>query len=322
MPQLSLIIPTHNRVGMLKEAVLSALGQSCPILEVIIADDGSTEDIAKAIGAVFRQPHETRIVYSRTMENLGAPVARNRGIRQSTGDLLMFMDSDDVLAPDGPGPLIAALAADSGLDYVYGQVVVVGPDLERLPGRRLIGSAYKPDPVEYAGNHWHTMAAVYRRAYLDRVGLWNEELAGSQDWEYQARVKMAGGRCLYLEHVVGYWRQHAGPRIGTSTFRPDYTRSTFQASLSIARHAAEIGRLDALLRSRLAKIMYLQALEFGAHGYREEGRHLMTEAGRMAASSPMLAAVLRLSAHIPGGLNGLLYPGMRRALSWRTKARS
>lgn len=321
MTQLSLIIPTYNRIGMLKEAVLSALGQSCPIHEVIIADDGSTEDIATAISDVLRQPHKTRIVYSHSTENFGAPVARNRGIRQSTGDLLMFMDSDDVLAPDGLGRLIAALAADNGLDYVYGQVVVTGPDLERLPGRRLIGSAYKPVPVEYAGNHWHTMAAVYRRAYLDRVGFWNEELTGSQDWEYQARVKIAGGRCLFLQHVVGYWRQHAGPRIGTAIFRPEYTRSTFQAALSIAQHAAEIGRLDGLLRSRLAKQIYLQALEFRAYGHHDEGCRMMREGLRMASTSPMLATVMRLSIFFPNQLYKPFYQAMRCALRWRSKAR-
>ena len=91
--------------------------------------------------------------------------------------------------------------------------------------RRSCGGYVSRYPSEIAGYHWHTMGAIYRKSYLEIVGPWNVEMTGSQDWEYQARVKLAGGKRKFVDSMVGYWRQHGGDRVGTAKFRPDYVKS-------------------------------------------------------------------------------------------------
>jgi hypothetical protein len=114
------------------------------------------------------------------------------------------------------------------------------------------------------------MGAVYRMDCLRRVGHWNLELTGSQDWEYQARVKLFGGLGNFVDTVVGLWRQHQGNRVGTAHFRPDYVRSVMKACESIERQARIANRCQLELQKRLSKKLIIHALEWGANGYPNE----------------------------------------------------
>jgi len=89
-PQVSVVIPTYNRAGKVKEAVGSVLDQTFQDLEVIVVDDGSTDDTAEVLTSTFGE----RIRYYR-QPNQGASVARNRGIEEARGEWIAFLDSDD-----------------------------------------------------------------------------------------------------------------------------------------------------------------------------------------------------------------------------------
>ena len=94
--QLSIIIPVHNRADLLAEAIDSVIAQGLDSYEIIICDDGSTENI-EATCDKFKLPKE-QLVFSRTKESHGAQVARNRGLSLAQGGFIMFMDSDDAVA--------------------------------------------------------------------------------------------------------------------------------------------------------------------------------------------------------------------------------
>lgn len=90
MQRVSVIIPTYNRAKLLQVAVASALAQTSPVYEIVIVDDGSTDDTAKVVSSM---PPPVRYIYQR---NSGLSAARNRGANAATGEYLAFLDSDDL----------------------------------------------------------------------------------------------------------------------------------------------------------------------------------------------------------------------------------
>jgi len=308
--RLSVIIPTHNRGSLLREAISSVVRQNIARSEVIVCDDGSTEDMSTTRDHV--SVSESQVIWSRTEACQGAQVARNRGLALARGDVVLFLDSDDVLADEGMAPLLHAFEANPALNYAWGKVIRTDEQLKPLPGSSPVGSPCSDSPVEAAGYHWHTLGAVYRKGYLEKVGPWNESLTGSQDWEYQSRVKLAGGRGQFIDTVVGYWREHGGSRVGTKFFRPDYVRSVMLACDSILQHARKAGRCDHALERRLAKKLMLHALEYGANGYSAERNNCFKQAASCLSADSVFRDVIRLLPFTPTIFDTLLWRSLIR----------
>ena len=115
-PLVSVIIPTYNRTPMLLRALKSVLAQSHARLEIIVVDDGSTDDPEPMI----RSLNDPRILYLRQSQNRGAAAARNLGMRHAQGEQLMFLDSDDEFLPGRIGRLLevfGSLADRPGLIF-------------------------------------------------------------------------------------------------------------------------------------------------------------------------------------------------------------
>lgn len=291
--KLTVVIPTFNRVRLLSEAVNSILSQSPVIHEIVIVDDASSDDTYSFCQKLQQKKLPTRIIVVRNSKNFGAPVSRNRGWKLSTGEAILFMDSDDVLTKNGVEPLLRELETNHNLEYVYGRVLRTDSQLQPFKNIEPIGASFSAEPTEIAGYHWHTMGAIYRKEYLQKVGCWNEQLTGSQDWEFQARVKLAGGRGKFVEHIVGLWRDHSDNRVGTKNFRYDYVKSTINACLLIRDKSRSIGMIDAYLERRLAKKILVHALEFAVNGYRKERCQSLSHAIETLQGNPMMQLVVR-----------------------------
>ena len=302
--QLSIIIPVHNRAELLGEAIDSIIRQVLASYEIIICDDGSTENI-EALCACFELSKE-QLTYSRTEQSHGAQVARNRGLSLARGEFIMFMDSDDAVAENGLRPLMEILQADVDLQYAYGKVSRVDETLLAIPEDIPVGATFADTPSEIAGYHWHTMGAIYRKSYLDLVGPWNVEMTGSQDWEYQARVKLAGGKRVFVDSIVGYWRQHGGDRVGTAKFRPDYVKSVMIGCDSILHAARDKGRCDSALERRLAKRLIVHALEWGANGHWRDRKQCLLQAKNCLATDLLFKWSLAAVAYTPAVLDRLI----------------
>ena len=113
-PKVSVIIPVYNRADTIAEAVDCCLGQTYPNIEVVVVDDGSSEDIAGALRSVL-----DRIQLLRQEINRGAGVARNVGITHASGSLLHFLDADDLLEADTIDRKIEALKLIPDADLVF-----------------------------------------------------------------------------------------------------------------------------------------------------------------------------------------------------------
>ncbi len=182
-PRVSVIIPTYNHARFVAEAIHSALAQDYPNFEVIVIDDGSTDntpEIVTRFGAKIRYLRQ---------ENQGLPGARNSGIRAATGNFIALLDSDDSWLPGFLSATVARLKADPGLGAVYTGFYFVGAQGERLPQ---LGVETVPDDQLYDrlldGEFFVPSAVVTRRACFEHVGLFDEALRASEDWDMWLRV--------------------------------------------------------------------------------------------------------------------------------------
>lgn len=299
--KVSIVIPTYNRAVFLRELLESLVTQAYRPIEVLVMDDGSTDTTAVQVREFDAVPRDGVSFRYEFLEGRGgAQVARNRGVELATGDAFMFVDSDDVLAPDGLRQLAEALEAHSEWDYVYGRVERTDEKLEPLVPAESVGAPYNiRNAADLMGYHWQTMGALYRRECVERVGKWNEKLSGSQDWEYQARVKMRGGTGKFVDVLVGLWRQHAAGRVGTARFRADYARSVVKACESIVNHARKTGQANAELERRLGRRLFIHAWEFGANGYPEDRRDTLTRAARVLSGKPLAKMLINFYKMLP-----------------------
>jgi len=308
--RLSVIIPCRDRIALLRECIQSVVCQKLTGVEIVVCNDGSIEDLTEL--QEFFGTGMNPVIWSSTPFSLGAQAARNRGVALARGQAILFLDSDDVLTSPGPALLLRALEEDPQLDFTYAKVLITDDQLRPLPGAAPVGAPFTSAPVDIAGYHWHTMGAVYRKSYLAKVGPWNEALTGSQDWEYQARVKLVGGRGRFMDTLMGYWRQHGGNRVGTKTFRPDYVRSVLLACAAILQAAQQAGRCDRDLERRLAKKILVHALEYGANGYRPERNAAFRQASCTLSQSFLLRHLVRLLALTPLTLDHFLWRRIQR----------
>jgi glycosyltransferase involved in cell wall biosynthesis len=197
-PILSVVIPTWNRAGMVCEAVASALGQRIGQIEVIVVDDGSTDGTANVLWRTFG----SRISLRRLPERLGVSAARNAGTRLATGELVAYLDSDDLWLPGKLDaelrllekfPDAAAVVSDS-LRFVNGQ-----PD--RQSRFAMIGLLEASEgQVRWVSEcRWlwtnsmkgpQMSAITLRRKTLDQIEgpLFAEDLIWCEDWEFQMRL--------------------------------------------------------------------------------------------------------------------------------------
>lgn len=180
-PRVSVVIPSFNRAGNAMRAVQSALAQTEASLEVLLVDDGSTDDTA----ARFADP-PARVRYIRK-PNGGASSARNAGLRRARGQWIALLDSDDEWAPDKLARQLAAM----GEDYVAAacrHVHINADGTRQEKPQRLPGQDAHLFADLYGNLSLKTSSLVFRRHLLDKTGLFHERFPVSNDWDFFLRL--------------------------------------------------------------------------------------------------------------------------------------
>lgn len=192
----SVVIPVYNGERYLAEAVESVLVQEPRPAEVILVDDGSTDDSA-AVAARFG----SRIRYER-QPNAGQSAARNRGVSLARGTLLAFLDDDDYWAPGKLGLQLKAMGADPTLEAVFGHVrQFVSPELPAEIASRVRYHA-EVMPGHIAG------AMLIRRGAFERVGPFDPQWQVGEFIQWYARAVEVNLRTTMLPDVVLHRRLH------------------------------------------------------------------------------------------------------------------
>jgi glycosyltransferase involved in cell wall biosynthesis len=198
-PLISVIIPTLNRAAYVREAIESVFAQDYPRVELIVVDNGSTDDTQKLLAAYGSQLLVRRL----TVQGIG--IARNAGAALARGEFLAFLDDDDLWVPNKLSVQMQCLLAEPAADVVYGQMQqFASPELPaevRAKFHHLDGQVLaSPLPT----------SMLIRRAAFERVGPYNEALGLGVEMEWYARLQDTGLTTITLDTVVYRRRLHAG----------------------------------------------------------------------------------------------------------------
>jgi glycosyltransferase involved in cell wall biosynthesis len=211
-PRVSLVIPTKNRCALLLETLVSIQAQTETRWEAVVVDDMSTDDSAHVVEEICRRDPRVRLL-RRTGSREGANVCRNQGFSAARGDLILFLDSDDVLAPNCLRRRIEVISSHPELDCVVFQCHL----FREQPGdTALVWNTDVPlpdlDRFLLLDVVWQTSGPIWRRAALTRIGPWNENLERWQDWEFHVRALCHQLRYIKCPETDYYFRMPTGDR--------------------------------------------------------------------------------------------------------------
>ncbi len=193
-PLISVIVPAYNAARFLPEAIASIRSQRWEPLEILLVDDGSTDE-TPAVAEALEGIHVFR------KENGGAASARNFGLRAARGEWISFLDADDLWPADKLTRLAPRLEADPSLDVVTGRTQYV-----RMEGALWLD--YRFESPENTVSHIHLGAALYRRRAFERIGGLDESLRVGDDQDWFLRAREAGLRILIVGGVTLHYRLH------------------------------------------------------------------------------------------------------------------
>jgi glycosyltransferase involved in cell wall biosynthesis len=192
----SVVIPTYNLAPLLGGAVESVRAQSWPELEIIVVDDGSTDETAELLERLARAGG---LRWFR-QENAGAAEARNRGIREARGDWVAFLDADDFWLPGKLAAQFEALEAKPSAAFSYTDVLVRREDGSE--GELACPRAPVPLFAQLlSGNVFATPTALVRRDCFDEAGLFDPALRTGEDWDMWLRLA-SHFECAYVERPL------------------------------------------------------------------------------------------------------------------------
>ncbi len=201
LPLVSVIITCYNQAPFLGEAIESVLQQTYPRFEIKIIDDGSTDDTSQ-VAARY-----ARVSYLR-QENQGVVAARNKGLRESQGDYLIFLDGDDRLLPNALGISLQHLNAHPECAFVYGRCAFIAGDGSPLPTWRHL-KVEKEHYLALLHNNfiWMPAKVMYRRSAFESVVGFDAAADHTSDYDLYLRISRKFP--IYgHDNVVAEWRQH------------------------------------------------------------------------------------------------------------------
>lgn len=211
-PSISVIIPVYNGERYLAEAVASIRAQNYAQMEIIIVNDGSTDDTA---AVVHDLGNDIRYFYQ---SNAGPSAARNRGLLEAQGELIAFLDADDIWVPGKLECQADYLSTHSETDIVQGlsqqfRMVLHGKTMTH----EFMDRVWSPKPD----------SALFRRQVFDRVGSFDVQMHRGEDLDWFYRARELGVHIAVLKEISIYYRRH----VHSLTNNEDATSMTGIAAL-------------------------------------------------------------------------------------------
>jgi len=231
----SVIILCHNYGEYLAEAIESALGQTHAPLEVIVIDDGSTDD---SFAVASRYVPAVRIL---RQPNMGLVEAHNRGLLESAGEYVTRLDADDVFPPSYVETLLSALLREPAAAYAYSGMRYFGARSGVFRAR-----PFSP-ALLLAGNFVNSSALVRRSDALAVGGFHANEEGAFEDWDFVLRLLELGKVGVAVQEPLLRYRQHEGPSRNPRTWNK--VRRTLRV-VSLA-HPTLYGRRTRVIREAL-----------------------------------------------------------------------
>lgn len=204
-PTVSVVIPAYNVGSFIRSAIGSVLNQTYQDFELLVVDDGSTDETAEVVKSFGSR---VRCIYQ---ANGGLAAARNSGILGSSGEILTFLDADDVWMPDLLKMQVATLSTRPDVDGVYAWAQFVEQNGEPLSDNmRPVPAGDSLRRVFLGGNSVVFSMIAVRRVAFQKVGLFDPTLRQAEDWDMLLRMAAAGIRFACVPRLLVQRRVHPG----------------------------------------------------------------------------------------------------------------
>jgi glycosyltransferase involved in cell wall biosynthesis len=197
-PRWTVVIPSFNQGRYIEETIRSVLMQGYPDLELIIIDGGSTDETVDVI-----RRYEPFIRYWESCSDRGQTHAINKGFSRATGEVLSWVNSDDLLAPGAAFAAITQLIADKS-DVVGGAVRFFGEGTQSEVARV---KPFKGDSM-VSGRPYVFHVSFFRASAVKKCGALREDLHYAMDYEYLVRLSRAACPCSTVDQVLSHFRVH------------------------------------------------------------------------------------------------------------------
>jgi len=339
-PVVSVVIPAYNQARFLGEAIRTVLTQTYPHYEIIVVNDASQDDT----DSVVRQFDDPRLRCITHDRNRGLSEARNTGIRAARGDLVAFLDGDDLFHPDKLGAHVGFLEARREVDASY------NARMELNHSASTVREIWWPPPTVglrdlVLGFPFAPSDLVARRQRLLEVGLFDARMGSAEDTDLPCRLALAGCRFARVDHVLNSRRFHSGRRRGNLAGRRDDIKRALAAVFADPRCPVDVKAMQKMALTPhllpLVSLALIQGETRLAHQFLEElvsqdpsvvkGRPCELESFLMMASiaddgadheallhrvfSQFPASLARLSDRLEWAIGrGFLWKGLRAAL--------
>jgi len=202
----SIVIPVRNRASLLRSTIESLRQQTHSEWEALVVDDGSTPEQYEQIASTAALDRRVRLIPRREVPS-GACACRNAGVAAARGEYILFLDSDDALAPNCLAHRLAAMAAHPAAKFI----AFPSWSFRLEPGdlNTLWNVIDRGDPVDRlirGDSPWQTSGPLWRRTALDEIGGWDVRLRTWQDSEFHIRAIVACGNYLVINEPDAFWR--------------------------------------------------------------------------------------------------------------------
>ncbi|GAB6171926.1 glycosyltransferase [Paradesulfitobacterium aromaticivorans] len=203
MPNVSVVIPTYNHARYLHSALNSVIGQSYPNLEVLVIDDGSTDDTVAVV-----KPYRSNIKYI-YKENGGTASALNLGLSRATGKYICWLSADDVFLEHKVAKQVALMESNPSLGFSYTSFEVIDGEGKKQYD---VHSPYFPDKQELVrklmeGCFINGSSVIMRRSALESTGYFDESLPQAHDFDLWLRL-LRQYACGFLDEILLAYRWH------------------------------------------------------------------------------------------------------------------
>ena len=267
LPEISIIVPVYNRPVLIKECIQSVLAQTHDNWELLVIDDLSEDDTPDVIKSYSKVDKRIKLI-ERQSKPKGSQHCRNIGLENAQGEFIIFLDSDDLLAPFCITQRLNAMKQTAYLDFlVFPQLifyktpgdstVLINIPTNEIALNRFFTLGYCLDVP------WITTAPIFRKSSLVKHSLdWNTSTKGFQDVEFNVSALIAGLKFEYsTKPPDNYYRVHTESRIGGSIFSADTTVSSEKMLIRLYQRIHQDGLSTKDLRLRITKSCFYILIE-------------------------------------------------------------
>jgi glycosyltransferase involved in cell wall biosynthesis len=293
----SIVIPTFNRSGMLIELLENLHQQTWKSLQIIVVDDGSTDDTAVQVNAWKSSHQDTELLYLHKSQ-AGPSSARNEGIRHSRGEFIYFIDSDDLIFPDALASMIDAIR-QSKREFCVASICAANRQGVPLSPPKLHEPLLSEDI--FFRNGWSTHCGLFSRTAIRNAGPYNESLHLGEDSEMNWRIVTVTGQPIVLRQLIGVRREHDLGHLGHGTSQADRDVAALKSIKAYMKWSEESSFQMASVSRGLLRYASALAIKFGLRSdwnSRDEALELLAAAKkhfpwRSAISATLLSPKFR-----------------------------